>query len=234
MSRRLSLKTNLKRSRSLLLVKKHLQNIHSTVAASCLLIRPVAKLLEPDSDVTGLKKIGEEVTEELEYEPGTMYVVQYVPSKYAKPNNSGVLVGDLIHRPIDKGIAGPGLLSHVLISKFVDHVPLNRQLHQFRRQKVKNPASTINGRLKATCDLLVPLERILRVVTFQGDYLQADETTGKVRDLHKKGKTHNGYFGLYHNPANRLLFYDHRKGRGRDGSSALLKDFYGYLQTDGY
>jgi transposase len=190
--------------------------------------------IDPDSSVSGLKKIGEEITEELEYEPGTMYVVQYIRSKYAKPDNSGVLIGQLPYRPIDKGIAGPGLLSHVLISKFVDHIPLNRQLQQFKRQDIRIPASTINGWLKATCDLLVPLERILRVETLQGDYLQADETTIKVQDPYKKGKTHNGYFWLYHNPVRRLLFYDYRAGRGRDGPSAILKTFTGYLQTDGY
>jgi transposase len=191
-------------------------------------------LIEPESDVTGLKKIGEEITEELEYAPGTMYVVQYIRSKYAKANDSGVVIGELPHRPIDKGIAGPGLLSHMLISKFVDHIPLNRQLKQFRRQDVRIPSSTLNGWLKACCDLLVPLERSLRAKTLQGDYLQADETTVKVQDPHKKGKTHNGYFWLYHNPARRLLFYDYRAGRGRDGPSTILKDFSGYLQTDGY
>ena len=191
-------------------------------------------LIEPESDVTGLKKIGEEITEELEYGPGTMYVVQYIRSKYAKPDSSGVLIGHLPHRPIDKAIAGPGLLSHILISKFVDHIPLNRQLQQFKRQDVRIPASTINGWLKATCDLLIPLERRLRAETLQGDYLQADETTVKVQDPHKKGKTHNGYFWLYHNPNHRLLFYDYRAGRGRDGPSTILKDFNGYLQTDGY
>ena len=170
----------------------------------------------------------------MEYEPGTMYVVQYIRSKHAKPDNSGVLIGQLPHRPIDKGIAGHGLLSHVLISKFVDHIPLNRQLQQFKRQDIRIPASTINGWLKATCDLLVPLERILRVETLMGDYLQADETTIKVQDPYKKGKTHNGYFWLYHNPVRRLLFYDYRAGRGRDGPSAILNNFTGYLQTDGY
>lgn len=190
--------------------------------------------IEPESDVTGLKKIGEEITEELEYKPGSMYVVQYVRSKYAAPNNAGVLIGALPHRPIAKGIAGPGLLSHILISKFVDHLPLNRQLQQFKRQDIRIPASTINGWVKAVCDLLAPLERALRAETLQCDYLQADETTIKVQDPQKKGKTHSGYFWLYHNQGRRLLFYDYRAGRSRAGPSAILKNFNGYLQTDGY
>jgi len=59
-------------------------------------------------EVTGLKKIGEKITEELEYKPGTLYVRQHTSPKYAAPDNSGVLIGRLPHRPIDKGIAGPG------------------------------------------------------------------------------------------------------------------------------
>ena len=84
-------------------------------------------VITPDSDVSALKKIGEEVTEELEYEPGKLYVNRYVRPKYALPQDSGVLIANLPTRPIDKGIAGPGLLAHVLISKYVDHLPLYRQ-----------------------------------------------------------------------------------------------------------
>lgn len=191
-------------------------------------------VIEPESDVSGLKKIGEEITEVLEYKPGTLYVRQYSRPKYATADNSGVIIGQLPHRPIDKGIAGPGLLAHVLISKFVDHIPLNRQLQQFKRQDVRIAASTINDWVSRTSQLLLPLERALRAETMLGDYLQADETTVKVQDPHKKGKTHNGYFWLYHNPQRRLLFYDYRAGRGRAGPSTILKNFSGYLQTDGY
>ena len=191
-------------------------------------------LIEPESDVTGLKKIGDEITEELEYKPGTLYVRQYTRPKYAAADNSSVLIGQLPHRPIDKGIAGPGLLAHVLISKFVDHTPLHRQVQQFKRQDVRIAASTIGDWVSKTCELLIPLERVLRAETLKCDYLQADETTVKVQDPHKKGKTHNGYFWLYHGPGRRLLFYDYRAGRGREGPSTILKDFKGCLQADGY
>jgi len=190
--------------------------------------------IEPDTDVSGLKKIGDEITEELEYKPGTLYVRQYTRPKYVAPDNAGVIIGQLPHRPIDKGIAGPGLLAHVLISKFVDHLPLNRQLQQFKRQDVRIAPSTIGDWVNKTCELLAPLERALRAETLRDDYLQADETTVKVQDPHKKGKTHNGYFWLYHNPGRRVLFYDYRAGRGREGPSNILKNFKGFLQTDGY
>ena len=191
-------------------------------------------ILEPDEDVTGLKKIGEEITEELEYKPGKLYVKQYIRPKYEARNESGVIIGLLPYRPIEKGIAGPGLLAHILMSKFVDHIPLNRQVTQFKRQDVRIPGSTINDWLNASCDALLPLKQLLRESTLHCSYLQADETTVRVQDPRKKGKTHTGYFWLYHNPEQRLLFFDYRPGRDRAGPSEILRNFGGYLQTDGY
>ena len=190
--------------------------------------------IEPETDVTGLKKIGEEITEELEYKPGSLYVVQYVRPKYAAPNDSGVFIGQLPSRPIEKGMAGPGLLAYILISKFVDHMPINRIRQVFKRQDVHIPSSTLERWPGSTCDALVPLGRALLEDVLTCDYLQADETTLKVKDPHKKGKTHTGYLWLYHNFEHKLLFYDYRAGRGRAGPSTILENFYGYLQTDGY
>ena len=114
-------------------------------------------IIEPDEDVSGLKKIGEEITEELEYKPGKLYVNQYVRPKYAKPQDEGVIIAELPSRPTEKGIAGPRLLSHILISKYVDHLPLYRQRQQFKRQGVGIASSTMDGWVKAAGALLVPL-----------------------------------------------------------------------------
>lgn len=191
-------------------------------------------IIEPEEDVTGLKKIGEEITEELEYKPGKLYVKQYIRPKYEARDESGVIIGLLPYRPIEKGIAGSGLLAHILISKFVDHIPLNRQLSQFKRQNVCIPGSTLNDWVRASCDVLLPLGELLREHTLQCSYLQADETTIRVQDPRKNGKTHTGYFWIYHNLAQRLLFFDYHAGRSRAAPSGILKDFHGYLQTDGY
>ena len=112
--------------------------------------------LEPESDVQALKKIGDEITEELEYQPGELYVKRYVRPKYARPDGEGIIVASLPTRPIDKGIAGPGLLAQILISKYVDHLPLYRQRQQFRRHGVEIAESTLNGWVKASGELLLP------------------------------------------------------------------------------
>lgn len=76
-------------------------------------------MIEPAEDVTGAKKIGEVVTEILEYTPGKFHVEKYVRPKYALPNEGGIVIGELPSLPMPKGNAGPGLLAHLLISKFV-------------------------------------------------------------------------------------------------------------------
>ena len=86
--------------------------------------------LEPQGDLSQLKKIGEETTEELEYVPPELYVKHYISSKYAKPEGEGIVIAELPTRPIEKGRAGAGLLAHIVISKFVDHLPLYRQQQQ--------------------------------------------------------------------------------------------------------
>jgi transposase len=92
-----------------------------------------------------------------EYKPGRLYVNRYVRPKYARENGEGVLIGMLPDRPIEKGIPGPGLLSHVLISKYVDHLPLYRQRQQLRREGVEIAQSTITGWVQYSCELLAPL-----------------------------------------------------------------------------
>ena len=190
--------------------------------------------LEPESDVQALKKIGDEITEELEYQPGELYVKRYVRPKYARPDGEGVIVASLPTRPIDKGIAGPGLLAQILISKYVDHLPLYRQRQQFRRQGVEIPESTLNGWVKASGELLLPLYETQRSIILQSTYVMADETPIPVLDRLQAGKTHLGYHWVYYDPVVKLVLFDYRPGRSRAGPNDMLKNFRGYLQIDGY
>jgi transposase len=191
-------------------------------------------IIEPQEDTTGLSKIGEEITEELDYEPGTLFVNRYIRPKYAKGKSEGVIIGDLPSRPIDKGIPGPGLLSHIFISKFVDHLPLYRQRQQFKRQGVDLSASTLDNWVTSGYDLLFPLYELQRERIIRKEYLMADETPIQVLDKLKKGKTHRGYFWVYHDPLEKEILFDYQYTRGRAGPFEILKNFNGFLQTDGY
>jgi transposase len=197
---------------------------------------PVEEIhLEPEQDTTGLKCIGQEVTSELDFTPAKLFVRKYFRNTYALPGGEGILIANLPSRPIDKGIAGPGLLSNILVEKFVDHLPIYRQIERFKREKVVISSSTIDGWITKTADLLTPLyDHLVKLVIAQG-YLQVDETPIKVLDhQNKKGKTHQGYHWAYNAPLQNAVFFDYREGRGRECPMNLLEKFKGYLQTDGY
>ncbi len=191
-------------------------------------------IIEPSVDVTGWRKIGEEKTEELERIPGKLFVRQYIRSKYVDPSGEQIVIGELPVRPIDKGIAGPGLLAQIVIDKFVDHLPVYRQVQRFEREGMKLPISTLADWISGSCALLEPLYETHRKLVLTQSYLQADETPIKVLDKAKKGTTHRGYHWVYHAPLARLVLFDYREGRGREGPHECLEDFSGYLQTDGY
>jgi transposase len=191
-------------------------------------------IIEPQQKAEGCKKIGEEITEELEYEPGKLFVNRYVRPKYVMPNNEVIIIAAMIDRPLPKAIAGPGLLAQIIIDKYVDHLPLYRQMERFKREGIIIPYSTIGDWIRNGCNLIDPLYEALEKLIVQSHYLHADESPIKVLDKDKKGTTHRGYFWVYHNSIDRLVWFDYREGRGREGPVEILKDFKGYLQTDGY
>lgn len=190
--------------------------------------------IEPEALPEGSKKIGEEVTEILEYKKAEIYVKKYIRPKYALPKEEGIKIGDLPSLPIPKGNAGPSLLSHILIGKFVDHLPLYRQVQQFKRLGIEISDKTIGGWVAAGCDLLTPLyEKLMRQVQ-QSGYIQADETPIKVLDKDKKQETHKGYYWVYQAPNEKTVCFQYRKGRGREGPKEFLRDFAGAIQADGW
>lgn len=191
-------------------------------------------VLEPSEDITGMEKIGEEITEELERIPGKLFVRQYVRPKYARKNGEGVAIASLPSRPIDKGIPGPGLLAQVTIDKYTDHIPVYRQQQRLEREGIKLPSSTITDWIGSVCTLLEPLFEAHQREVLSTNYLLVDETPIRVLDKNKKGTTHRGYYWVYYSPLKRLVLFDYREGRGREGPEELLKEFTGWIQSDGY
>jgi len=191
-------------------------------------------IIEPSEDITDYKKMGEEITEVLEYEPGELYVKQYKRIKYAKPDNTGVIIGKLPSRPLEKAMAGEGLLAQIITDKYIDHLPLHRQMQRFERSGVKLAYSTLADWVSSTCGLITPLFEALKAEVLQSNYLHVDETPIKVMDKNKKGETHRGYYWVYQNSVDKIVLFDYQEGRSREGPVEILKDFSGYLQTDGY
>lgn len=192
----------------------------------------VEVVLEPDGKKEGAVKIEDLMSEELDFEPGRFFVRRYLRPKYSQDGT--VIVAELPSRPLPKAIAGAGLLAQIVIDKYVDHLPLHRQQQRFNREGLNIPYSTITDWVSSTCTLITPLYEALKKLVLQSPYLHADETPLKVLDKDKKGSSHKGYYWVYHNSLDDLVFFDYHPSRGREGPRQILDGFKGYLQTDGY
>jgi len=196
----------------------------------------------PPELVEGWTKIGEDITEELDFVPGKFRIIRYIRPRYARPATEqqqdpeapNILIAPLPGRVIEKGIPSAGLLAHILISKFLDHLPYYRQVKMFERIGMKISPSTINGWVARCVSLLEVLCERHKLRVMEKNYLMADETKIQVLDDAKKGKSHTGYFWVYYDPGGRQVLFIYDPGRGGKYPREHLKDFRGWLQTDGY
>lgn len=194
----------------------------------------VEEIIEPDNIKEGSIKIGEEITETLECNPLQLFVRKIIRPKYAMPKNEGIIIAELPSLPIPKGNAGASMLAHIMVSKFVDHLPYYRQIQIYKRQGLAISDSTFNGWFNATTNLLEPLYDVLEKQLLSSDYLQADESPIGVQDSHKKGALHTGYQWVYRSPLKGLVLFKYHHSRQAKAPQAVLQTFTGSLQTDGY
>lgn len=185
------------------------------------------------------KKIGEDITEELEYKPAVFFVNQYIRPKYAPTCScnpaAGITTAALPERPIDKGIAGPGLLSYIIVSKHVDHLPLYRLEQMFKRYNIHIARSTMVGWLEKICFSLEAIYREMHRQLIADSFLiQGDETTLKIQDENVKDKCALGYLWPYVGDG-KLAVFEFIDSRAKEGPTNFLTDFKDrYLMSDGY
>jgi transposase len=192
-------------------------------------------VIEPECDTEGMVKIGEEITETLDYTPASLVKIKTIRPKYIRPNEGGILIAELPSRALPKSIAESSLLSHIMVKKFVDHMPFYRQIQGFKRDyDWQLSDSTLNDWFAACCTLLDPLYNRMKEKILTSGYIQVDESPIKVQDSEKKGKTHQGYQWVYHSPEQKLIIFHYRKGRGMQGPKEFLNNYNGWLQSDGY
>jgi transposase len=195
--------------------------------------RQETEILPEGIDLNNAKKIGEAITEYLEYEPGKIYVKQIIRPKYITQDTK-IHIADLPSQPIPRSNVGPGLLAHILVSKFVDHLPFHRQRKQMLREGVDVAQSTINDWVRGGCKLIEPLYDLVLSKVQKSGYIMADETPIPVLTEEKKQSTHKGYHWVYFSPVDKLLCFIYHKSRGREAPEQFLENFSGILQTDGY
>lgn len=200
-------------------------------------LRREEEVIEPQVIPRGAVKIGESVTEILEYKPADVYVRVIIRPKYVVPGTEGegcVVVAPMPSLPVEKGNAGAGILSHICVSKFIDHLPFYRQAGIFKRQKIPVAESTLKGWYAAACRLLEPLYDTLIHEIMKCGYLQADESPIPVLTSDKPGATHKGYMWVFHAPVEGMACFRYGKSRSGDVAAGFLEGYRGALQTDAY
>ena len=134
---------------------------------------------------------------------------------------------------IEKGICGPGLLAHVILTKYLDHGTLYRVQQELARHGVTITRTTLADWVAGAATTLEPIYRLVRDDLMSGSYLQIDETPVRVMDPEVLGKTATGWLWVYARPGGGVIF-NFQKGRGREGPDTMLKSFEGTIQSDGY
>lgn len=192
----------------------------------------VEEVIEPKDIPEGARKIGEEITETLEYTPATIEVHKVVRPKYV--HEERILIAPLPAQPFPKSNLGASLAAQICVAKFCDHIPLYRQRAQLKRAGLEVGDSTMGDWFKSAATLLEPLGDALRKEVLAQDYLQVDESPIPVQQDHQEGSLRGGYHWVYHAPLTKAVLFDYRPGRSAEFPTEVLKDFHGTLQTDGY
>jgi transposase len=161
--------------------------------------RVVLEPAEVQQQPAGWRKLGEEVTEELDWKPAQFIKRLYIRPKYA--NAERIVIAPLPARLIEKGLPGAALLAQVMISKYEDHLPLYRQAKIYdQRHGVKLSRQTMGGWVEVAADWLSPIYREMKAGLLAGSYLQADETPIRYLDPDVKGKSQPGWLWVYSQP----------------------------------
>ena len=187
-----------------------------------------------------LRRIGEDVTETLDYVPGRFKVIRHIREKRSCRACDMVVAAPAPDHAIARGRAGAGLLAHLVVSKYDDHLPLYRQAEIFAREGVNLETSTLSGWVGATAAALKPLVDALGADVVASDTLHVDDTPVPVL-APGTGKTKTGRLWVYvrderpfagaRPPAALFCYSADRKGAH---PQAHLQDFRGVIHADGY
>jgi len=204
-----------------------------------------------------LLRLGEEVSEQLDYVPSRLQVIRHIRPKYfcAGPHqdeSSRFVTRELPLQPIARGLAAPGLLAHLLVSKYDDHLPLYRLEEIFARQQIDLPRSTLCDWVQACAELCRPLYDAMKQRVLSGKVIHSDDTgvptqrrsegadacgdlEGETSSRALRQTLGKGYLWVYAgDAANPYTVFDFTPDRSRDGPRTFLGKYRGYLQCDAY
>lgn len=192
--------------------------------------------------------IGEEITEQYEWEPSSLYIVRHIQKKYARrpqllesghaPHEKNVITSPKPPQPIPGGIAGPGLIASVLVDRFLDHLPFHRQERRTARQGFPFSRQTTDAwALDVAERWFATLVDVLLEEALQSGAINTDDTPVDVRDAHGKQK-YQGRFWTYVgddlHPHTVLRYTPNRTRDGPGGPAEVLKNYSGFVQADAF
>jgi transposase len=201
----------------------------------------IAPVQEACPDCGGsLRRLGEDVSETLEYVPARFKVIRTVRPKLSCAGCSRIVQAPAPNRPIDRGLAGPGLLAHVLVAKYADHLPLYRQSEIYRREGIELDRSTLADWVGGASRTLQPLVDALRKYVLGAEKLHGDDVPVPVLEP-GNGKTKTGRLWTYvrddrpagsEEPA--AVWFAYSPDRKGEHPARHLEKYAGVLQADGY
>jgi transposase len=186
------------------------------------------------------KRIGAEISEQLEYFPASFKVLKHVRHKYACPKcdqdgyNPNIEAAKKPPQPIDKGLPGPSLLAYVAVSKLGDHLPLYRLENIFARQKVHVARSTMCAWMQCAGELVRPLVELMTERVRRSRAIHTDDTPVPIQSPGAKQCRKGRIWCYLGDAANPYVVYEYTPSRSRDGPAKWLHGFTGYLQADAY
>ena len=199
----------------------------------------VEEVLEPEAvkaEPEQWRRIGEEVSEQLDYQPGRFFRRRLVRPKYVHRTNRDLapIVAELPERLLERSLPAPGLLAQVLVSKYCDHLPLYRQESIYSsRHGVNLPRQTLARWVELAADWLQPIYQAIRTGVMAGGYVQIDETPIDYLDP-GKGQTGQGWLWTASRPGGDVIFQWETSRASSCVGNLLPGDFTGTLQCDGY
>jgi transposase len=181
-----------------------------------------------------LAKIGESVSEKLDYVPASYVVVETVIPRYSCPKcHDGVVAADRPAQAVEKSIAAEGFIAHVVVSKYADHLPLHRQERILARQGLDFRRSTLCGLIEAAAGALAPIADEIKRQVLASGYVQTDDTSIVVLEPDAGGSI-KGRVWTYLDPLGGQVVYDATRTHERVGVERFLEGYQGHLQADAY
>jgi transposase len=179
--------------------------------------------------------IGHEVREQLEFIPASLVVLEHIRPKYAcQACQANVVIAEVLPEPIEKGLPGPGLLAHIAVSKYADHLPLYRLEGIFKRFGLDLSRSTMCDWMAAIASLLAPIVKLMLSKILESKVVQNDDTTVPVQDHSGKGIKTGRLWASIGDHGHSYTVYTYTPDRSAAGPKEIFKDFKGYLQADAY